>query len=85
MYGTAMGSPVSVVVANLYMEALEQEAMATAPPHIRPRIWLRYVDDVFEVVKKDSEEDISIVWIGLAASVSHTSLRKTGSSPSLMP
>ena len=56
VFGTAMGSPVSVVVANLYMEDLEQRALATAPMAIRPRLWVRYVDDAYEIAPKDSVE-----------------------------
>lgn len=43
--GAAMGSPVSPVVANLYMEHFEQEALAACPDP--PRVWKRYVDDTF--------------------------------------
>ena len=48
--GAAMGSPVSAVVANLYMEFFEGLALNTAPA--RPSIWKRYVDDTFSVMKK---------------------------------
>ena len=42
-FGTAMGSPVSVTVANLVMEEIEDQALSTfAQP---PRFWKRYVDD----------------------------------------
>ena len=41
--GAAMGSPISSVVANIYMKFLEQEALVTTPT--KPDIWLRYVDD----------------------------------------
>ena len=41
--GEAMGSPVSAVVANLYMEFFEGLALNAALA--RPRIWKRYVDD----------------------------------------
>ena len=38
-----MGSPVSAVVANLYIEFFEELALRTSPT--RPRIWKRYVND----------------------------------------
>ena len=37
--GAAMGSPVSLVVANLYMEMFEEMALSTAQP--KPRVWRR--------------------------------------------
>ena len=45
-----MGSPVSPIVANLYMEYLDQKALSTAPHP--PKFWGRYVDDTF-VIHKD--------------------------------
>ena len=51
-FGTAMGSPVSPVIANMYMEWLEHQAIATAPIECKPRLWKRYVDDVLEVIRK---------------------------------
>ena len=39
--GAAMGSPVSAIVANLYMEFFEKIAIDSLP--IKPRLWLRYV------------------------------------------
>ncbi|XP_072032868.1 uncharacterized protein [Amphiura filiformis] len=51
-FGAAMGSPVSPVVANLYMEFLEQKAIASAPLTCKPRLWKRYVDDILEIVQK---------------------------------
>ncbi len=51
-FGTAMGSPVSPIVANMYMEFLEQKAIATADVEYKPRLWKRYVDDILEIVQK---------------------------------
>ncbi|XP_072039403.1 uncharacterized protein [Amphiura filiformis] len=58
-FGAAMGSPVSAIVANLYMEWLEQQAIATAPLDCAPKYWRRYVDDVLEVIKKDTTEKLT--------------------------
>ena len=52
--GAAMGSPVSAVVANLYMEFFEELALETALT--RPRLWKRCVDDTFYILRKGSIE-----------------------------
>ena len=48
--GTAMGSPVSPIVANLFMEYFEHVGLTSAP--YVPRLWKRYVDDIFCIMKK---------------------------------
>ena len=54
-----MGSPVSVAVANLYMEWFEQEALRTAPVEIKPRLWKRFVDDIYEIIKRHAEQRLT--------------------------
>ena len=51
LHGTAMGSPVSAVVAEIVMQHVEERALATCRQTIP--LWLRYVDDTFPVVHKD--------------------------------
>ena len=53
-----MGSPVSVVVADMYMEDLEEEAMETTPQDTRCSMWRRYIDS-FEVVKQDKRDELT--------------------------
>ena len=52
--GAAMGSPVSPIVANLYMEYLEQKALSTAPNPLR--FWHRFVDDTFVICKEVNQQ-----------------------------
>ena len=52
-YGVAMGSPLSPVLANLYMEYFESELLPSITPG--PSLWHRYVDDVFALWPHDPE------------------------------
>ena len=51
-----MGSPVSVTVANLVMEDVEERALNTYPNP--PKFWKRYVDNVCVAMKRDETDDI---------------------------
>ena len=51
LHGTAMGSPVSVVVAEIVMQNIEEQALSTYTKTLP--LWLRYVDDTFTAVHKD--------------------------------
>ena len=45
--GTAKGSLLSLVIANIYMEGFEEEAINTT--NDKPSLWVRYVDDTFTI------------------------------------
>ena len=46
-----MGSPVSPVIANMYLEHFESLAISTSPT--LTTWWLRYVDDIYRATRKD--------------------------------
>ena len=47
---------VSAVIANLFMESFEEQAIATSL--YQPRIWRRYVDDTFTVLDLGSVDSL---------------------------
>ena len=50
-----MGSPVSVVVAEIVMQHVKESALATCRQTIP--LWLRYADDTFTAPQKDEIDD----------------------------
>ena len=52
--GAAMGSPLSPIIANLYMEGFENKAFASAPS--LPTMWFRCVDDTFVLWPHDPNQ-----------------------------
>ena len=64
-FGTAMGSPVSPLVANMFMEHLEQKLLSTAPEELKPKLWKRYVDDILEVIRRGTAEALTQFLNGL--------------------
>ena len=52
--GAAMGSPLSPIVANIYMESLETRALETF--RVKPKLWVCYVDDTFVLWQHGEEQ-----------------------------
>ena len=54
--GAAMGSPISPLIANLFMEEFEVKALSTCPHP--PYLWLRFIDDTFVITKADHSQPL---------------------------
>ena len=52
-----MGSPVSAVIANLYMESFEQQAITTSAYKLK--IWKRYVNDTLTILDRGNLDSFS--------------------------
>ena len=50
-----MGSPISLIVANLYMEDLEIKVINTTEH--TPRVWKRYVDETLVVIELTKKQE----------------------------
>ena len=51
LHGTAMGSPVCVVVAEIVMQHIKKRALATYDQTLH--FWFRYVDDTITILQTD--------------------------------
>jgi len=56
--GAAMGSPVSPIVANLFMEHFEERALISF--HSPIKFWGRYVDDTMVVIATSLVDDFTV-------------------------
>ena len=54
--GAAMGSPISPLIANIFMEEFEVKALQSFP--YPPSLWLRFVDDTFVINKAEHSQDL---------------------------
>ncbi|XP_068237071.1 uncharacterized protein [Palaemon carinicauda] len=53
LFGVSMGSKLSPILSNLCMEFMEKSILEHCDPHIKPLVWVRYVDDIFILFKGD--------------------------------
>ena len=75
IFGTAMGSPVSAVMANLVMEDLEKRALSTSI--VQPCFWKRYVDDMCAAVSFSSVQTLQHHLNNIEPSIQFTVKRET--------
>ena len=54
--GLAMGSPLSPILADIFMESME-EIIMTRDTDNCIKFWRRYVDDIFAIIKKEGEPE----------------------------
>ena len=54
--GAAMGSPISPLIANIFMEEFEVKALSSIPHP--PSLWLRFVDDTFVINRAEHSQDL---------------------------
>ena len=52
----AMGSPISPLIANLFMEEFEVKNLNSCPPP--PSLWLRFVNDAFVITKAEHRQPL---------------------------
>ena len=54
--GAAKGSPISTLIANIFMEEFEVKALSSIPHP--PSLWLRFVDDTFVINRAEHSQNL---------------------------
>lgn len=54
-FGANMGNPLSCFVSNAFLGSMEQKLKRDG---VMPRVWVRYVDDIFVVIKKSEAKKL---------------------------
>nr|VZI05261.1 unnamed protein product [Spirometra erinaceieuropaei] len=72
--GTPMGSPISGLLAELVLQQLEEEVMRT----FKPKMWLRYVDDTFVIMKTCEIEQLHLSLNSVFPAIQFTCEKATG-------
>lgn len=57
--GTAMGTKMAPTYANLFMGQLEEQLLKNSP--IQPRVWKRYIDDIFCIIPNGAQNTESFL------------------------
>ena len=65
-----MSSPVSPVVANIFMEYIEEAALSSSPSPVR--FWKRYADDKFCFLQRTAVDTILEHLNGISPSIAFT-------------
>ena len=65
-----MGSCISPVIANIFMESVERSAIDSFQEP--PRVWVRYVDDIFCVIKVSVIDDFLHHTHGISSTIKFT-------------
>ena len=70
IFGVPMGYPISVTIANLVMQHIEIKAINSffSPP----KLWLRFIDDTFIIIKSDNVKKFFAHIISIEASIKFT-------------
>ena len=80
--GAAMGSPVSPIIANIFMENFERKAISSF--HTPPRYWGRYVDDTMLIIDKSEVDNFTRHLNSIHESIKFTVEHETNNSIAML-
>ena len=60
--GIAMGTPMAPTIANLVMGMLGERLLREFPVHIDPKLWKRFIDDVFSIFIGSNDDLLSFLF-----------------------